>query len=238
MFHHVVGGIRCLGVVLYDADRIEEVSNLPQEELIEGQRSLLLDPHGPHVVEAALKNGIAESTLKAAQNSPVYQFVKVWKMALPPHIEYRTLPMLFYVPPMAPVIAARKDGGLDSISDNLFHDIEDARVPMKFLENMFGAGQEGKVAYALRKQKSVRWYRRAVTVGDVTLETAERMLKEADCTIQEAQAIYELTSLCTFEQRFVIPPAHREEAIEAMKDPQEHKQGAGFGFLSGPRRGL
>jgi nitrate reductase beta subunit len=50
--------------------------------------------------------------------------------------------------------------------------------------------------------------------------------------------IYELTSLCTFEQRFVIPPMYREQAIEALKDPMEHKQGAGFGFLAGPRRGL
>ena len=53
-----------------------------------------------------------------------------------------------------------------------------------------------------------------------------------------AEAIYRLTSLCTFADRFVIPPAHREEAMELMKDPQEHVQGAGFGFLSGPRRGL
>ncbi|MDK1020014.1 MAG: nitrate reductase subunit beta [Candidatus Hydrogenedentes bacterium] len=237
-FHSCVGRIRYLGVLLYDADRIEEVSNLPQEELIDGQRSMILDPNDSHVIENALKNGIAESTIKSAQESPVYQYVKVWKLALPPHIEYRTLPMLFYVPPMAPVMAQQKAGGLDSISENLFHDIEEARVPMKFLGNLLGGGQEGKVLYALRKEKSVRWYRRAVTVGDVDLETAERMLKEADCTVKEAQAIYELTSLCTFDQRFVIPPAHREEAIEALKDPMEHKQGTGFGFLSGPRRGL
>ncbi|MBI3119053.1 MAG: nitrate reductase subunit beta, partial [Candidatus Hydrogenedentes bacterium] len=111
-------------------------------------------------------------------------------------------------------------------------------VPMRFLANLFGAGQEGKVAYALRKQKAVRWYRRAVTVGDVDLETAERMLREADCTIKEAMAIYELTSLCTFEQRFVIPPMYREKALEALRDPHEVKQSAGFGFLSGPRRGM
>jgi hypothetical protein len=36
----------------------------------------------------------------------------------------------------------------------------------------------------------------------------------------------------------VIPPAHREEAIEMMKDPQEHRQSVGFGFLSGPKRGM
>ena len=64
------------------------------------------------------------------------------------------------------------------------------------------------------------------------------MLREADCSPEEAEAIYELTSLCTFEDRFVIPPMHREEAIEMLEDPLGHKQSVGFGFLSGPRRGL
>ncbi len=237
-FHSCVGRIRYLGVLLYDADRIEEVANLPKEEMIEGQRSLILDPFDPHVIEEARKNGIHDSVIQSAQNSPVYKFVKVWRLALPPHIEYRTMPMLFYVPPMAPVMAARKNEVLNSVSEDLFHDIHESRVPLKFLANLFGGGQEGKVVYALRKQKAVRWYRRALTVGDVDLETGERMLREADCTPEEANTIYELTSLCTFEQRFVIPPMYREEAIEAMKDPLEAKQGAGFGFLSGPRRGL
>jgi nitrate reductase beta subunit len=64
------------------------------------------------------------------------------------------------------------------------------------------------------------------------------MLREADCSKEEAEAIYRLTSLCTFEDRFVIPPMHREEAIEMMADPREHQQSAGFGFLTGPTRGL
>ena len=237
-FHSCVGRIRYLGVLLYDADRIEEVANLPTEALIDGQRSLILDPYDPHVIENAIQNGIHDSVVQAAQKSPVYQFVKVWKMALPPHIEFRTLPMLFYVPPMAPVMATKKADTLDSVSQNLFHEIEEARVPLKFLANLFGAGQEGKVVYSLRKQKSVRWYRRAMTVGDVTPETAERMLREADCSQEEAEAIYKLTSLCTFEDRFVIPPLYREEALEALTDPQTRKQEAGFGFLARPRRGL
>ena len=236
-FHSCVGRIRYLGVLLYDADRIEEVAKLPDEELIEGHRSLILDPHDPLVIAAAKRNGIHDSTLEAAQNSPVYSFVKVWKLALAPHIEFRTLPMLFYVPPMSPVMASESNNIVNSTSTDLFHDIEDSRVPMQFLGNLFGAGQPGKVAYALRKQKAVRWYRRALTVGDVTMETAERMLREADCSATEAEAIYRLTSLCTVDDRFVIPPAHREEAIEAMRDPMQHKQETGFGIITGPRRG-
>ena len=69
-------------------------------------------------------------------------------------------------------------------------------------------------------------------------ETAARMLREADSSEEEAEAIYKLSALCTFDERFVIPPMHREEAIEMMQDPLEHKQEAGFGFLSAPRRGM
>jgi nitrate reductase beta subunit len=237
-FHSCVGRIRYLGVVLYDASRIEEVAARPPEELVEAQRSLILDPNDPEVIAAARANGIHDSVIESAQKSPVYKFVKIWKIALPPHIEFRTLPMLFYVPPMAPVMSSREDGAVKNVSDDLFHDIDDARVPMKFLANLFGAGHEGMVRYALRKQKAVRWYRRAVTVGDVDDAVSERMLREADCSKEEAEAIYRLTSLCTFDDRFVIPPMHREQAIEMMADPREHQQSAGFGFLTGPTRGL
>jgi nitrate reductase beta subunit len=64
------------------------------------------------------------------------------------------------------------------------------------------------------------------------------MLREADCTAEEAEAIYRLTALCTFEDRFVIPPMHREEAIGMMEDTMEHKQEAGFGFLHGQTRAM
>jgi nitrate reductase beta subunit len=237
-FHSCVGRIRYLGNVLYDASRIEEVAKLPDDQLVEGQRSLILDPHDPEVIYEARRNGIHDSVIDSAQRSPVYQFVRVWKIALPPHIEYRTMPMLFYVPPMAPVMSSRKDNVTNGVSDDLFHDIEQSRVPMQFLANLFGAGHESKVRYALRKQKAVRWYRRALTVGDVEMRLAERMLREADCSPEEAEAIYRLTSLCTFEDRFVIPPMHREEAIQMMMDPLEHKQSVGFGFMAGPRRGM
>ena len=237
-FHSCVGRIRYLGVLLYDASRIEEVASLPDDQLIEGQRSLILDPHDPHVIDEARRSGVHQSVIDSAQRSPVYRFVKDWKLALPPHLEYRTLPMLFYVPPMSPVMSSQASGLLDQVSGNLFHDIDEARVPLKFLSNLFGVGEEAPLRYALRKQKAVRWYRRFKTVGDVDEQTAMRMLQEADCSPEEAESIYQLTSLCSFEDRFVIPPMHREEAIQMMRDPLEHKQSVGFGFISGPKRGM
>ncbi|MCC7176249.1 MAG: nitrate reductase subunit beta [Bryobacterales bacterium] len=237
-FHSCVGRIRYLGVLLYDAGGIERMARLPEEELVEAQRSLVLDPTDPQVIAAARKSGIHDAVIESAQRSPVYKFVKEWKLALPPHVEFRTFPMLFYVPPLAPVMANRGATGVENVSQDLFHDIDTARVPMRFLANLFGAGHEGKVRYTLRKQKAVRWYRRALTVGDVGVDLAERMLREADSNVEEAEAIYRLTSLCTVDDRYVIPPMYREEAIEMMRDPLEHKQGVGFGLLRGPRRGM
>lgn len=237
-FHSCVGRIRYLGVLLYDAERIDEIAKRPDEELIDAHRSIVLDPYDPAVIAGAAANGIHDSVIEAAQKSPVYEFVKRWKIALPPHVEFRTLPMLFYVPPMSPVMSQKQGDVITNVSGNLFHDIDEARVPIQYLASLFGAGHEGKVRYALRKQKAVRVYRRSLTVGDVDAATVDRLLMEADSTRDEAEAIYRLTSLCTFDQRFVIPPMYREEAIEMMRDPLEAKQSAGFGFLEGPRRGL
>jgi nitrate reductase beta subunit len=235
-FHSCVGRIRYLGVLLYDAEQIESVASRPDHELVDAHRDMILDPHDPKVIALALANGIHDSVIEAAQKSPVYKFVKEWKIALPPHIEFRTLPMLFYVPPMSPVMASKDGNTVDHVSDDLFHDIDQSRVPMKFLANLFGAGNEAHVRYALRKQKAVRWFRRSLTVGDIDMDVAMRMLNESDCSEHEAESIYRLTSLCTFDDRFVIPPAHREEAIQMLADPMEYKTSVGFGFLNRPRR--
>lgn len=74
--HSCVGRIRYLGVVLYDADKIEEVASSPENELVQNHMDIMLDPDDPEVVEAAKANGVADSTIRAAQKSPVYRFVK------------------------------------------------------------------------------------------------------------------------------------------------------------------
>ena len=235
-FHSCVGRIRYLGVLLYDADRIRETAGKPDEELIDAHRSMILDPFAPEVIAAARESGIHESVIKSAQNSPVYKFVKLWKLALPPHLEYRTLPMLFYVPPMAPVMSSRTDNVVDSAGDDYFHDIESARVPLKFLANLFSVGKEEQVLYTLRKQKAVRLYRRALTVGDIASDEVDRLLAEADSDREEAEAIFRLTALSTLRERFVVPPMHRETALAALSDPAAERQTTGFGF-NGPSGG-
>jgi nitrate reductase beta subunit len=200
---------------------------------------MILDPNDPNVIKEARRNGIHDSVIEYAQRSPVYRFVKEWKIALPLHIEFRTLPMLFYVAPLSPVMATKHDDTLcnNSTGDDLFQDIEQARVPIAYLASLFGAGDEDVIRYNLKKQKAVRMYRRHMTVGDIDTSIVDQALKEADCSRDEAEEIYKLTALSAFDERFVIPPANREEAISMVREPLEQKHEVGFGFLQKGKRG-
>jgi nitrate reductase beta subunit len=80
----------------------------------------------------------------------------------------------------------------------------------------------------------VRIWRRSLTVGDVGDAAARDALRAADTTPEEANAIYELTALASMEERIVVPPMQREQAIEMLEDPHEHRQSAGFGFREFP----
>lgn len=237
-FHSCVGRIRYLGGLLYDADKILDAMNVADDKLVEAQRDLILDPFDPKVREAALRNGIDEGTLEAVRRSPVYRYVKEWKLALPLHPEFRTLPMLFYVPPLLPVMANTDDGTYDTANDELFSPIEKARLPMQYLAKLFSGGNLQDVRYALKKQYAVRLFKRLDTVGDMDRATVNRALQEVGMTEAEAEAIYRLTSLPTMDERFVIPPLHREEAMQMLSDDFLLDRGeAGMGFRERPARG-
>jgi len=251
--HSCVGRIRYLGVMLYDADQIASVAACEESEIIQRQLDMILDPFDPKVIAEAKKNGVADSTIEAAQKSPTYKFVKEWNLALPLHPEFRTLPMLFYVPPLLPVMASVKqvdntaqskkihdigkhwpDSWLyDSTTNDLFGTIDDARFPLEYMAHLFGAGDSKVVADRLKKLMAVRLYRRQVTVGDLSQATVDAALKDTKLTPKMAEAIYYLTSLAKFDDRFVVPAAHREQAIEMMDDTAEVKGATGFGFKLG-----
>ena len=248
--HSCVGRIRYLGVLLYDAERIAGAAAVPDADLVNRQMDLILDPFDPAVIAAAKANGVADSTIDAAQRSPVYRFVKEWGLALPLHAEFRTLPMLFYVPPLLPVMASVTEvdtsaqaGKMhttakywpdtwryDTTTADYFGTIDDARFPLRYMASLFSAGDTGAVAGRLKKLMAVRLHRRQVTVGDLRGETVAAALDDSDLTPQMADDIYYLTSLARFDDRFVIPAAHREQAIEMMAFTGDVQGSTGFGF--------
>lgn len=234
-FHSCVGRIRYLGVLLYDADRIEETAKRDDADLAAAQREMILDPFDPKVITQAKKAGIAPEVLDAAQKSPTYKFVKEWGIALPLHPEFRTLPMLFYVPPLLPVLSQEKQG-IHKLADDFFSTLEQARLPLKYLAGLFAGGNEEEVKQVYRKLIAVRIQRRNATVGDLETVEVEKAREMAQLSTEMIDDIFRMTSLTNIKQRIVIPPMLREEAIEAGMDPEAYKQEMGFGRRKPPKR--
>ena len=236
--HSCVGRIRYLGVMFYDADKIEAYAKAAAADLVDRQLEVYLNPNAPEIVRAAKEAGIADSTITAAQRSPVYKFVKEYRIALPLHPEFRTLPNLFYVPPLSPVIGAVKENGYSSSSRGLLGAVAEMRLPVSYLASLFAGGNREKVSGVLARLIAVRLRRRHATVGDIEAASVDKALKDSGITETMADEIYRLTSLATFGERIVIPPAHREEAIEALEAAADYKGSNGFGFIRKPERGL
>jgi nitrate reductase beta subunit len=234
-FHSCVGRIRYLGVLLYDADRIEATAMHADHELAAAQRAIILDPHDPQVIAAARQSGLPAQLLAAAQRSPVYKFVKEWGIALPLHPEFRTLPMLFYVPPLLPVLS-QANQGVQKLAEDFFTSLEQARLPLQYLAGLFAGGNTEEVKAVYRKLIAVRIQRRQQSVGDLAETEAAKARDLAGLDAAQVEAIYRMTALTRLKERIVVPPLLREQAVEAGMDPEAYKQGMGFGSRRPPKR--
>ena len=236
-FHSCVGRIRYMGVLFYDADRIESAMKTPDAGLVEAQRSVLLDPRDPKVAAGARANGMSTAFIEAAQRSPVWKYVMEWKLALPLHPEFRTLPMLYYVPPLLPVMGRLGEGIYGHQVDEIFGKIEEARLPMKYLAALMSAGNVSIVEEVMRKLLAVRYAMRAGEVDDVSDATLRRVLRDAGLTMEQARDIYRLTSLCGPDERYVMAPIQREEAMnEPGCSPESCRGQCGLGLTQAPKR--
>lgn len=223
-----VGRIRYLGVLLYDADRIETAASATREQdLYQAQLDLFLDPHDPEVQAAARAEGIPEAWLEAARNSPVYRMAMDWKVALPLHPEYRTLPMVWYVPPLSPIQSAADAGQIGSNGE--IPDVQQLRIPVKYLANLLTAGDEVPVVNALERMLAMRAYMRDKHI-DGKLNTA--VLQRVGLSVYQVETMYRVMALASYEDRFVIPSSHREYA-SATFDAFSERGGCGFSFGNG-----
>ncbi|HEY9527412.1 MAG TPA: hypothetical protein VIR02_10035, partial [Anaerolineales bacterium] len=80
--------------------------------------------------------------------------------------------------------------------------------------------------------------KRAQTVGDISMEAAQRALEEAQLTPEDVEGIYYLTALAGFDERMVVPPFLREQVVELGIDVQAFQEERGAGFLQWPKRGV
>lgn len=224
-----VGRIRYLGVMLYDADGIEQAASVQNEkDLYQAQCDIFLDPNDEKVQEEARKAGIPEAWLIAAQESPVYKMAMDWKVALPLHPEYRTLPMVWYIPPLSPVQSAAEAGYVDKRGE--IPDFKSLRIPVKYLANLLTAGDEAPVIRALERMTAMRAYKRSQQVDGV--EDLD-VLKQTGLTAEQVEDMYRYMAIANYEDRFVVPTSHTAYAENAY----DLKSGCGFSFGEGCNTG-
>ena len=216
-----VGRIRYLGVLLYDADRIEAAASVDEKDLYQAQLDVFLNPNDPAIIRQAREDGVPEAWLEAARRSPVYKMAVDWKVAFPLHPEYRTLPMVWYVPPLSPIQSAASLGAIEH--DGVMPDVKSLRIPVQYLANLLTAGEEAPIVSGLERMLAMRAYMRAKTIEGVI---DRGVAKRAGLTAEAIEDMYQVMAIANYEDRFVIPTTHREGAEDAY-----HLRGScGFSF--------
>ena len=209
------GRMRYLGVLLYDADKVQEAASTENEQdLYEKQLDLFLDPYDEDVIQQAEKDGITQDWIEAAQNSPVYKLAIEYKLAFPLHPEYRTLPMVWYCPPLSPIMNYFE--GKDSIRnpDMIFPAIEEMRLPVQYLANMLTAGDTRTVKLALQRMAMMRSYMRAKSSNK---EFDLSRLDRVGLSERQTKDMYRLLAIAKHEDRFVVPTSHKEGYMDTYR---------------------
>jgi nitrate reductase beta subunit len=182
---------------------------------------VFLDPSDPEVIAAARAAGIPEDWLDAAPRTPVYALVSKYKVALPLHPEYRTLPMVWYVPPLSPVLdAVTSAGGNQDDPDHVFAAVTRLRIPLEYLAELFTAGDADVVGGVLMKLTALRSYMRERTLGGDDEAEEEAALDAVGLTAGEAEDLHRLLAVAKYQDRYVVPAAHKEDAaaLTAMEN--------------------
>ncbi|MDO4681226.1 MAG: nitrate reductase subunit beta [Lautropia sp.] len=224
-----VGRIRYLGVMLYDADRIEAAASMPDErQLYQAQLECFLDPHDPAVQAAAREAGIPETWLEAARQSPVYKMACQWEVAFPLHPEYRTLPMVWYIPPLSPIQSAAENGQMphDRVEGSIIPDVKSLRIPVRYLANLLTAGDEAPVIRALERMIAMRAFKRSEMI---TGQGATAIIERVGLDAATVEDMYQIMAIANYEDRFVIPTTHKASAERSFS----HTGDCGFSFGNG-----
>lgn len=208
-----VGRIRYIGVLLYDADKITDYAATGNDrELYQKQLDIILDPDDPEVIAKAKEQGISEAFVKAAQLSPTYKMMKKWGVAFPLHPEYRTLPMVWYIPPLSPIMQETEAQGT-----SYFGTVDEMRIPVNYLAKLLTAGDEGLIRKSLGKLLAMRAYMRARTVEKEDHPPIDAALGLAR---QDYEDMYRYLAIADYKDRFVIPTspgAGQETDLSALR---------------------
>ncbi|MEW2287529.1 nitrate reductase subunit beta [Streptomyces sp. NPDC047841] len=202
-----VGRLRYLGVMLYDADKVgAAAASEDVQDLYAAQLDCFLDPDDPGVRAAAEESGIPHDWITAAGRSPVYDLISRYRVALPLHPEYRTMPMVWYIPPLSPVVESLTATGHDGEDPaKLFAAIDSLRIPLGYLAELFTAGDTGPVEASLCRLAAMRSHMRRVNLGE---EQDPAIARAVGLTGDEIEAMYRLLALAKYDERYVVPTSY------------------------------
>jgi len=92
---------------------------------------------------------------------------------------------------------------------NLFAAIEALRIPVEYLANLFTAGQVAPVESVLRRLAAMRSYMRDLNLGR---DADESIPAKVGMDGESMQEMFRLLALAKYDERYVIPTAHAEQA--------------------------
>jgi nitrate reductase beta subunit len=136
--------------------------------------------------------------------------------------------MVWYVPPLSPITAAANAGHIGANGE--IPDVNQLRIPVKYLANLLTAGDTAPVVRALERMLAMRAYQRAKHV-DGHIDT--RAIDQVGLTPSQVELMYQTMAIANYEDRFVIPSTHREYAEDAF----DVRGGCGFSFGNGCSEG-
>ncbi len=200
--------------MLYDADRIEEAASdrrragslrgaaqgLPRSQRSRGDRA---GPRRRH----------SGAWLEAARQSPIWKMAMEWKVAFPLHPEYRTLPMVWYVPPLSPITAAAEAGKIGHRRRHAGCAV--AAHPAEISRQSADRGRGGAGCGRARAD-----------AGDARLYARQDGGRRASTRpspggsgspAQQIEEMYHIMAIANYEDRFVIPTSHREVDEDAYE---------------------
>ena len=161
-----VGRIRYLGVLLYDADQIQAASVEHDRDLYQAQLNLFLDPNDPKVIEQARKDGIPEALAQRRQEQPGLQDGGGLEggAAPAPGVPHPAHGLV-----CATAVAHSVGGAspVTSVPMARSPDVNQLRIPVKYLANLLTAGDTIPVTRALERMLAMRGYMRGKHVDGV-----------------------------------------------------------------------
>jgi nitrate reductase beta subunit len=211
--HTCVGRIRYVGIILYDADRISAAASVaPDYGIYPAHLEMFLDPMDPKIRNEAAAQG--SPRILSRRPSILHLACQSLETGPASASEYRTLPMVWYIPPISPVLSDAQNMEERDVVDTL-------RIPITYLANLFTAGDEAPVRLALKRLMAIRQYMRSIQVEN---QVDENALERVGLTVEMAKEMYHLLALARLNVRFVVPTVGRTE----MEGPFQNQGSCGY----------